>query len=262
MVGAMTGQEHTKDHSGDAADTVSFGFRDVSADEKTGLVHGVFSSVAGKYDLMNDLMSLGIHRLWKSAMLDWLAPRPDMSLVDGGGGTGDITLRWRERGGGPATVVDYSAAMIGVGRDRALDKGVLDGIVWSVGNAEQLPLPDNSVDAYASAFCLRNVARLDKALSEARRVLKPGGRFLCLEFSHLVLPALEGAYDAWSFKVLPALGDRIAHDRESYVYLAESIRRFPDQDTYAGMIRDAGLEQVKVRNLSGGIAALHSAWRI
>lgn len=248
--------------SNNDTETVSFGFRDVRPGEKTEMVSEVFASVAGKYDLMNDLMSLGIHRLWKSAMLDWLNPRPDQTLVDVGGGTGDITFKWLARGGGPVQVVDYSAEMIGVGRDRAIDKGILDGITWTVGNAEELPLDDSSVDVYASAFCLRNVARLDRALSEARRVLKPGGRFMCLEFSHLIVPALEDAYDAWSFKVLPALGERVAADRESYVYLAESIRRFPDQDTYAAMIRDAGLEQVKVRNLSAGIAALHSAWRL
>ncbi len=248
--------------SNNDTETVSFGFRDVRPGEKTEMVSEVFASVAGKYDLMNDLMSLGIHRLWKSAMLDWLNPRPDQTLVDVGGGTGDITFKWLARGGGPVQVVDYSAEMIGVGRDRAIDKGILDGITWTVGNAEALPLDDSSVDVYASAFCLRNVARLDRALSEARRVLKPGGRFMCLEFSHLIVPALEDAYDAWSFKVLPALGERVAADRESYVYLAESIRRFPDQDTYAAMIRDAGLEQVKVRNLSAGIAALHSAWRL
>lgn len=252
--------EQKQPHSN--AETVSFGFKDVLPGEKTEMVHGVFASVASKYDLMNDLMSLGIHRLWKNAMLDWLTPRPGQTLVDVGGGTGDITFKWLERGGGPSQVVDYSAEMITVGRDRALDKGILDGITWTVGNAEALPLEDSSVDVYASAFCLRNVARLDKALSEARRVLRPGGRFMCLEFSHLIVPALEDAYDAWSFKVLPALGERVAADRESYVYLAESIRRFPDQETYAGMIRDAGLEQVKVRNLSAGIAALHSAWRL
>jgi demethylmenaquinone methyltransferase / 2-methoxy-6-polyprenyl-1,4-benzoquinol methylase len=207
-------------------------------------------------------MSLGIHRLWKTAMLDWLAPRAGQTMVDVGGGTGDITFRWLERGGGPVQVVDYAAEMIGVGRDRAIDKGILDGITWCVGNAEALPLEDQSVDVYASAFCLRNVAHLDRALSEAHRVLKPGGRFMCLEFSHLIIPALKQAYDAWSFKVLPALGERVAADRDSYVYLAESIRKFPDQKTYAAMIGDAGLGQIKVRNLSGGIAALHSAWRI
>lgn len=249
-------------NSNAAPETVSFGYRDVDADEKTELVHEVFASVAGKYDIMNDLMSLGIHRLWKSTMLDWLAPKPNQTLLDVGGGTGDITFGWLKRGGGPSTVVDYSPEMIAVGRDRALDKGILDGITWTVGNAESLPIPDKSVDVYATAFCLRNVARLDKALAEARRVLKPGGHFMCMEFSRVAVPAIEGAYDAWSFKVLPALGERIANDRESYVYLAESIRRFPDQNAFKKMIEQAGLSQVKVRNLSGGIAALHSAWRI
>ncbi|WNJ99984.1 class I SAM-dependent methyltransferase [Thalassospiraceae bacterium LMO-JJ14] len=258
----MEEQKQSPDAAKAKTEKVSFGFRDVLPGEKTEMVHGVFASVAGKYDLMNDLMSLGIHRLWKSAMLDWLNPQPGQTLVDVGGGTGDITFRWLERGGGPAQVIDYSPEMIGVGRDRAIDKGILDGITWTVGNAEELPLESASVDVYTSAFCLRNVARLDRALAEARRVLKPGGRFLCLEFSHLIVPALEEAYDAWSFKVLPALGERVAADRESYIYLAESIRKFPDQDTFAGMIRDAGLEQVKVRNLSAGIAALHSAWRL
>jgi demethylmenaquinone methyltransferase/2-methoxy-6-polyprenyl-1,4-benzoquinol methylase len=258
----MVEQKQSNTGPDGAAEKVSFGFRDVLPGEKTEMVHGVFASVAGKYDLMNDLMSLGIHRLWKNTMLDWLAPRPGQTLVDVGGGTGDITFRWLQRGGGPVQVVDYSPEMIAVGRDRAIDRGILDGITWTVGNAEELPIETSSVDVYASAFCLRNVARLDRALAEAKRVLKPGGRFMCLEFSHLIIPALVEAYDAWSFKVLPALGERVAADRESYVYLAESIRKFPDQDTFAAMIRDAGLEQVKVRNLSAGIAALHSAWRL
>jgi demethylmenaquinone methyltransferase/2-methoxy-6-polyprenyl-1,4-benzoquinol methylase len=258
----MVEQKQSNNAADKDSGKVSFGFRDVEPGEKTAMVHGVFASVAGKYDLMNDLMSLGIHRLWKNTMLDWLNPQAGQTLVDVGGGTGDITFKWLARGGGPAQVVDYSAEMISVGRDRAIDRGILEGITWTVGNAEALPLDDASVDVYASAFCLRNVARLDQALTEARRVLKPGGRFLCLEFSHLIIPALEDAYDAWSFKVLPALGERVAADRESYVYLAESIRKFPDQDTYAEMIRAAGLEQVKVRNLSAGIAALHSAWRL
>lgn len=258
MVAAMSKQ---KTNSPDD-EHVPFGFQDVSADTKTGLVNEVFASVAPKYDLMNDLMSVGVHRLWKNAMMDWLAPRPEHTLLDVGGGTGDITMRWRKRGGGPVTVLDYSAEMIDVGRDRILDAGVLDGVEWVVGNAEELPIPDRSVDTYATAFCLRNVARLDRALSEARRVLKPGGRFLCLEFSRLAVPALVDVYDAWSFKVMPVLGEKIAGDRESYVYLAESIRRFPDQSAFAGMISNAGLGNIKVRNLSGGIAAMHSAWRI
>lgn len=246
----------------DTRATADFGFRRVDAAEKSGLVRGVFDSVAPNYDLMNDLMSLGIHRLWKSAMIDWLRPRADMTLIDVGGGTGDIAFRFRERGGGPVTVVDVNEAMLERGQARALDNGIMDGITWLAGDAEDLPLDDAVSDAYTTAFCLRNVTHVDRALEEAHRVLKPGGRFLCLEFSRLALPALDGLYDAWSFKVLPALGARVANDREAYRYLAESIRRFPPQDEFAALIAKAGLGQVKVRNLTGGIAALHSAWRL
>lgn len=253
--------KHPGDDSDDARAT-HFGFRQVREAEKAALVRGVFDSVAANYDLMNDLMSLGIHRLWKSAMMDWLAPRPTMTLVDVGGGTGDIAFRYLERGGGAVTVVDVNEEMLAVGRARAIDRGIVDGIVWLTGDAENLPLADAVADAYTTAFCLRNVTRIDRALAEAHRVLKPGGRFLCLEFSRLALPALDRLYDAWSFNVLPALGARVANDREAYQYLAESIRRFPPQDAFARMIAEAGLGQVKVRNLTGGIAALHSAWRI
>jgi len=238
-----------------------FGYQSVPEDEKTSLVRGVFDSVAPRYDLMNDLMSLGIHRLWKRMMMDWLAPRPGMRLLDVGGGTGDIAFRFLERGGGPVTVVDINEEMLKQGRDRAVDRGILDAIEWTTGDAENLPVADASQDAYTTAFCIRNVTHIDRALSEARRVLKPGGRFLCLEFSKVAVPVLDKLYDAYSFKVLPALGERVAGDREAYQYLAESIRRFPDQGAFAGMITGAGLDQVKVRNLSGGIAAIHSAWR-
>jgi len=239
-----------------------FGYREVPEGDKASLVRDVFDSVAPRYDLMNDLMSLGIHRLWKEALMDWLRPQPGMSLVDVGGGTGDIAFRFLEKGGGPVTVVDINAEMLAQGRDRALDRGILEGITWINGNAENLPLEDMSQDAYTTAFCIRNVTHIETALAEARRVLKPGGRFLCLEFSQVTVPALRKLYDAYSFNVLPALGERVAGDRDAYQYLAESIRRFPDQDTFAAMIGNAGLAQVKVRNLSGGIAALHSAWRI
>jgi len=242
--------------------TTHFGFRRVGEAEKASLVRDVFESVAPNYDLMNDLMSLGIHRHWKSALIDWLAPRSGMTLLDVGGGTGDIAFRFRERGGGPITVVDANQEMLARGRARAFDRGILDGITWITGDAEDLPIADAAVDAYTTAFCLRNVTRIGRALEEARRVLKPGGRFLCLEFSRMALPALDGLYDAWSFRVLPALGARVADDRAAYQYLAESIRQFPAQDAFAGMIAKAGLGQVKVRNLTGGIAALHSAWRI
>ena len=244
------------------APTVDFGFRSVPESQKAGLVKAVFASVAPRYDLMNDLMSLGVHRLWKQAMISWLAPRPGMSLLDVGGGTGDIALRFLEAGGGPVTVVDINADMIATGRNRAIDAGRLDGIDWLVGDAEALPVADRSVEAYTIAFCIRNVTHIPKVLTEARRVLKPGGRFLCLEFSQVVLPILDRIYDLYSFAVLPTLGGLVAGDRDAYRYLAESIRRFPPQNAFAEMIAEAGLTQVKVRNLSAGIAALHSAWRI
>jgi demethylmenaquinone methyltransferase/2-methoxy-6-polyprenyl-1,4-benzoquinol methylase len=247
---------------GESPDTTHFGYQSVPVDEKMSLVRDVFSSVAPRYDLMNDLMSLGVHRLWKRAMINWLAPRPNMTLLDVGGGTGDIAFRFLNRGGGDVTVIDINKDMLKTGRERAIDEGILEGIRWLHGDAEDLPVEDASTDAYTTAFCIRNVTHMDRALAEARRVLKPGGRFMCLEFSHVVLPVLDKLYDAYSIRVLPALGERVAGDRDAYQYLAESIRRFPDQDTFAQMIADAGLEQVKVRNLSGGIAAIHSAWRV
>ncbi len=241
-----------------------FGFRTVAADEKPRLVHEVFTSVARRYDLMNDLMSGGIHRLWKGDMIDWLKPRPGMRIVDVAGGTGDIALRIVERAGGAVRVVvcDSTEAMIRVGRDRALDRGVCAGVDWLCGDAANLPLGDCSMDAYTVAFGIRNVSRIERALAEARRVLKPGGRFLCLEFSQIVVPALAPLYDAYSLKLLPALGAVVAGDRAAYQYLVESIRRFPDQERFAAMIGAAGLGNVSFRNLTGGIAALHSAWRI
>jgi len=243
-------------------DTSSFGARDVAADEKPGLVRGVFSSVAGRYDLMNDLMTGGVHRLWKTALIDWLRPRPAMHLLDVAGGTGDVAFRFLDAGGGRVSVCDLTEAMVGRGRDRAIDAGRLAQLDWIVGDAEALPVADRSVDAYTIAFGLRNVTHIDRALAEARRVLRPGGRILCLEFSTVILPVLDRLYDTYSYSVLPALGQVVAQDRESYVYLVESIRRFPNQDRLAGMMKDAGLDKVAYRNLSGGIAAIHSAWRI
>jgi demethylmenaquinone methyltransferase / 2-methoxy-6-polyprenyl-1,4-benzoquinol methylase len=244
--------------SGPAAD---FGYRRVPEAEKASLVRDVFDSVAPRYDLMNDLMSLGVHRLWKDAVVDWLNPRPGMALLDVGGGTGDIAFRVLDRGGGPVIVCDINQAMLEVGQDRAVDRGRLDGVSWIAGDAEDLPIADASVDAYTIAFCIRNVTHVERALAEARRVLKPGGRFMCLEFSRIAVPAMERLYDAYSLRLLPALGRVVAGDADSYRYLAESIRRFPDQETFAAMIADAGLDQVRHRNLSGGIAAIHSAWR-
>ncbi|MBT4891065.1 MAG: bifunctional demethylmenaquinone methyltransferase/2-methoxy-6-polyprenyl-1,4-benzoquinol methylase UbiE [Rhodospirillales bacterium] len=242
--------------------TTHFGFSTVEEGQKAGMVREVFDSVAPKYDLMNDLMSLGIHRLWKKTLIDWLRPTASMKLLDVGGGTGDIAFSFLKEGGGEVTVVDINKEMLDVGKDRAIDRGILDNITWINGDAEKLPVEDHSVDAYTISFCIRNVTHIDAALREAKRVLKPGGRFMCLEFSHVALPALEKIYDTYSFKVLPTLGSQIAGDREAYQYLAESIRRFPTQEGFAEMITEAGLSQVKYSNLSGGIAAIHSAWRI
>ena len=226
------------------------------------MVREVFNSVAPKYDLMNDLMSLGIHRLWKEAMINRLRPRPGMRLADVGGGTGDIAFKFLAHGGSHVQVIDINRDMLSFGRDRAIDRGILDGIEWIHGDAEDLPLDDMSVDAYTTAFCIRNVTHIDKALSEAKRVLRPGGRFLCLEFSEVTAPALRQLYDTYSFRVLPALGEQIASDRDAYRYLAESIRKFPNQARFAEMITAAGLARVDFRNLTGGIAAIHSASRI
>jgi demethylmenaquinone methyltransferase/2-methoxy-6-polyprenyl-1,4-benzoquinol methylase len=247
---------------GEPEATASFGFRDVPETEKATLVRAVFDNVAPKYDLMNDLMSVGIHRLWKREMVEQLRPRADKMLLDVGGGTGDIAFRFRDRGGGPVVVCDINSDMLEVGRDRAIDGNHMAGVDWVCGDAENLPVADSSVDAYSIAFCMRNVTRIDAALEEARRVLKPGGYFLCLEFSKVGLPLLQRIYDIYSFNVLPWLGANVAGDRDAYVYLAESIRRFPDQESYAKRIAAAGFEHVKVRNLSGGIAALHGAWRL
>ncbi len=248
-------------HANDGA-TTHFGFRTVAVDDKAALVRGVFDSVASRYDLMNDLMSLGIHRLWKAAMVDRLPPRRNSHVVDVGGGTGDIARRLQACGVERVTVVDINSQMLAVGRDRAIDRGLTDEIRWVAGDAERLPLPDACADGYTIAFCIRNCTHIDAVLREARRVLKPGGRFVCLEFSRVLLPILDRAYDAWSFRVLPVLGGLVADDRSSYQYLAESIRRFPDQDAFARMITSAGLERVNVQNLSGGIAAIHAAWRV
>ena len=241
-----------------------FGFREVEEDEKTRLVREVFDHVAGRYDLMNDLMSGGIHRRWKAELIDRLKPRKGEILLDLAGGTGDIARRFLGRAGkgGQVIVCDINASMVAAGRDRALDDGMLGGITWLVGNAEDLPVADASVDCCTISFGLRNVTRKEKALEEACRVLRPGGRFLCLEFSHVEMPLLRQLYDLYSFAVLPRLGGVVARDRNAYQYLVESIRRFPPQAELAAMMTRAGFEQVGWRNLSGGIAALHSGWRL
>ncbi len=242
----------------------SFGFEDVDPAAKAGRVRGVFDRVARRYDLMNDLMSFGVHRFWKDAVVDWLAPRKGLVHADVGGGTGDLAFRVHRRVEGIASicVVDINEQMVRVGRDRSFDTNRHAGIGWVVGDAMALPFADQSQDSLSIGFALRNVTHIDRALVEMRRVLKPGGRFLCLEFSKVTLPLLEGLYERYSFAVLPTLGRFVAGDAASYRYLAESIRRFPDQDGLARLMRAAGFEQVRFRNLSSGVACIHSGWRL
>ena len=249
-----------------AQDRASFGFRDVAVETKQGMVDEVFHKVAARYDVMNDLMSAGLHRLWKDAAVTWLAPprgRP-FEALDVAGGTGDIAFRIVERSGGAAhvTVCDINASMLEVGRERAAKRGYAGKVDFIEGNAEELPFESNRFDAYTIAFGIRNVPRIEKALSEAHRVLKPGGRFLCLEFSEVEMPLLDRAYEAWSFNAIPRIGGIVASDPDSYRYLVESIRKFPNQANFASMIRAAGFERVTWRNYSGGIAALHSGWKL
>jgi demethylmenaquinone methyltransferase / 2-methoxy-6-polyprenyl-1,4-benzoquinol methylase len=242
--------------------TTDFGFRRVPVAAKRGMVRSVFDSVASRYDLMNDLMSLGVHRAWKRILVTALDPSPRRTLLDLAGGTGDVAFGWLEAGGGPVVLSDVNASMLEIARDRALSRGFVSEASLLVADAERLPLPDRAVDRVSIAFGLRNCTDKPAVLAEARRVLKPGGRFFCLEFSRLQVAALRPVYDAWSFRVLPLLGRRVARDEASYRYLAESIRTFPDQESLAGMLRDAGFARVAVRNLSGGIAAIHSGWRL
>ena len=245
------------------ARTTHFGYREVAEDQKAGMVHGVFTNVASKYDIMNDVMSVGIHRVWKDAMMDWLAPRDGQRLLDVAGGTGDVAFRFLNRApGASATVLDMTESMLIEGQKRAEAAQMADKLDWIVGDAMALPFEDNSFDRYTISFGIRNVTRIPDALSEAFRVLRPGGRLMVLEFSQLPNDGLQKLYDLYSFNVIPRMGQLIAGDRDSYQYLVESIRRFPDQETFAGMIRTAGFEQVSYRNLSMGIAALHSGWKI
>ncbi|MFE3836639.1 bifunctional demethylmenaquinone methyltransferase/2-methoxy-6-polyprenyl-1,4-benzoquinol methylase UbiE [Pseudogemmobacter sonorensis] len=248
----------------DAEDkTTHFGFRDVPEAEKAGMVHGVFSSVASKYDVMNDLMSAGIHRIWKDAMMDWLAPRPGQRLLDVAGGTGDVAFRFLARApDARAVVCDMTENMLVEGRKRAEAASLADRLDWVVGDAMALPFESNSFDSYTISFGIRNVTRIPDALREAYRVLRPGGRLMVLEFSQIPNDLMQKAYDLYSFNVIPAMGQMVTGDRESYQYLVESIRKFPEQERFAAMIREAGFEQVKYRNLSMGIAALHSGWKI
>lgn len=243
--------------------TTHFGFQDVPETEKAGRVQGVFSSVASKYDVMNDAMSFGIHRIWKDAMMDWLAPRAGQKLLDVAGGTGDISFRFLKRAGqGHATVLDLTEPMLVEGRKRAEANAMDDSLDWVVGDAMHLPFEDNSFDVYTISFGIRNVTRPQEALNEAFRVLRPGGRLMVLEFSQIPNDLMQRVYDLYSFNIIPRMGQAIARDRESYQYLVESIRKFPDQDTFLGMVRQAGFENSKYRNLSMGIACLHSGWKI
>jgi demethylmenaquinone methyltransferase/2-methoxy-6-polyprenyl-1,4-benzoquinol methylase len=243
--------------------TTHFGYQTVPEEEKADRVRGVFTSVATRYDLMNDVMSAGIHRLWKEAMMDWLAPRPGQRLLDVAGGTGDIAFRFLKRAGhGHATVLDLTESMLVAGRQRADAESLAGSLDWVVGDAMALPFADASFDVYTISFGIRNVTRPADALAEAFRVLTPGGRLMVLEFSQLPVPGMQKLYDLYSFNVIPRMGQVIARDRDSYQYLVESIRRFPDQESFLDMVREAGFENAKYRNLTMGVACLHSGWKL
>jgi demethylmenaquinone methyltransferase/2-methoxy-6-polyprenyl-1,4-benzoquinol methylase len=257
---------HTSSDRAPAVNTVSFGSKHVPADARQGLVNAVFSAVADRYDLMNDLMSGGLHRLWKDDLVAMLNPpkRRGFQFIDVAAGTGDICLRLLQAGGPGCSGVlcDINPEMVAAGRKRLVEAGLADRAHYSIGNAECLPFPDKSFDAYTIAFGIRNVTHVDKALAEAYRVLKIGGRFLCLEFSSCEVPLLDRLYDFHSSAIIPRLGQLVAGSAEPYRYLVESIRKFPIQPRFAEMIRAAGLARASFRNLTGGIAAIHSGWRI
>ena len=241
-------------------DTVSFGYEDVAPEEKTRRVGGVFSSVARRYDLMNDAMSGGMHRLWKDRFVRRVKPRAGEQILDMAGGTGDIAFRLA-RAGAHVTVADINPEMLRVGMDRARQRGV-EGLIWTEANAETLSFADRSFDAYTIAFGIRNVTDIPAALREAHRVLRRGGRFFCLEFSTTQWPGFAEVYDAYSHRVVPRLGKALAGDADSYRYLIESIRRFPDMPAFEGMIRAAGFGQTRVEPIAGGLVAIHSGWKI
>lgn len=240
-----------------------FGFKEVNESDKESLVGGVFARVAPKYDLMNDVMSLGIHRIWKDKFIKMLNPSDGTKLLDVAGGTGDIAFRFlKSARGGSVTICDINPAMLEEGKKNAVDNNILTGADWLCGNAEKLPIPDNSYDYYTIAFGIRNVTNIDKALSEAHRVLKPGGRFMCLEFSKVTNPLMASLYDFYSFQVIPKMGGLVSGDADSYQYLVESIRKFPPQEEFKKMIETAGFEQVTYRNMNNGVVAVHSGWKV
>jgi demethylmenaquinone methyltransferase/2-methoxy-6-polyprenyl-1,4-benzoquinol methylase len=252
---------------GGSADETHFGEQTVPLSEKQGLVDDVFHSVARRYDLMNDLMSGGLHRAWKDALVTAVNPpqgETAFSLLDLAGGTGDVAFRVAE-GGGPATrvtVCDINADMLAIGAERALERGLDDRVTFEQGNAEELPYPDRSFDCVSIAFGIRNVPRIDRALAEACRVLKLGGRFLCLEFSSVDVPGLDAIYDYYSFHIIPRIGQAVTGDREAYQYLVESIRKFPKPKAFARMIEQAGFRRVTFTPMTGGVVALHSGWKL
>lgn len=244
-------------------DTTHFGYKDVQTSEKSSLVKGVFNSVANKYDLMNDAMSLGTHRLWKKYFIEYLNPYPGKKLLDVAGGTGDITFELlKNTPDSQVTICDINEHMLIEGKKRAIDKGHINTIEWVCGNAESLPVPDKSFDYYTIAFGIRNVTHIDKALEEAYRVLKTGGKFCCLEFSDVNNKMIRQIYDFYSFNMIPKIGQFLAGDSDSYQYLVESIRKFPHQEQFKQMIQDAGFSNVSYTNLSNGVVAIHSGWRI
>jgi len=241
-------------------DTVSFGYEEVPAAEKEARVGAVFSGVAKKYDIMNDAMSVGMHRLWKDKFVRRVKPRAGEAILDMAGGTGDIAFRMAASGA-DITVSDINQDMLDVGIERAMERG-LDGLVWSRQNAEELSFPDRFFDAYTIAFGIRNVTHIDRALAEAHRVLRYGGRFFCLEFSTTTWPGFAEVYDAYSHNLVPKIGGMIAGDADSYRYLIESIRRFPPMPAFEGMIRAAGFTQTRVEPILGGLVAIHSGWKV
>ncbi|WP_394648565.1 class I SAM-dependent methyltransferase [uncultured Sphingomonas sp.] len=242
------------------SETVSFGYENVSPTEKTARVRGVFSNVASRYDLMNDAMSGGMHRLWKDRFVRRVKPRAGEQILDMAGGTGDIAFRLAESGAS-ITVADINPEMLKVGIGRAQQRGI-DGLVWTEANAETLTFPDSFFDAYTIAFGIRNVTDIPKALREAHRVLRRGGRFFCLEFSTNTWPGFSDVYDAYSHRLVPKLGQLLANDADSYRYLIESIRRFPDMPAFERMVGEAGFVQTKVEPIMGGLVAIHSGWKI